>query len=341
VAGSRRHQGVEGLLPGRPAVITNLLYKQCQDEFSFLECTNETQVFPGDLALSSRFNNPGSSVSPPVTVSNSAVETFRDSWNNNQNWSTFIRRNGVFGGSLLPSPAQHIQFTQGHIFENNKTSLELLLKELHYKSSARILFVAKLWKVQILSIGVDNTGRPNLADNNSVQTTLEDEFIVDDGESFNPDGVYFAPVPSTQSFVRKIGGLGERELGEEVSSLCFLDTEASWKPPKQKTKGNDKVEVCMLALKLEDCGLWCQAEMKDQAEFRMLEESSRFCVDFFRFSAHDQSDPSKGVEAVLRRFATIQPAHKDGQLVDPAPLDLNQATDQTANQTRDILEPFD
>ena len=29
-----------------------------------------------------------------------------------------------------------------------------------------------------------------------------------------------------------------------------------------------EVEVCMLALKLEDCGLWCQAEMKDQAEVR-------------------------------------------------------------------------
>ena len=46
----------------------------------------------------------------------------------------------------------------------------------------------------------------HILENTSVQTTLEDEFIVDEGESFNPDGVYFAPVPSTQSFVRKIGG---------------------------------------------------------------------------------------------------------------------------------------
>ena len=35
---------VKNRISGRPAVITNLLYKQCQDEFSFLECTNETQV---------------------------------------------------------------------------------------------------------------------------------------------------------------------------------------------------------------------------------------------------------------------------------------------------------
>ena len=46
------------LIPGYPCVLTNLLYVQNESEFCYLESTNETQIFAGDAAFSSRFISP-------------------------------------------------------------------------------------------------------------------------------------------------------------------------------------------------------------------------------------------------------------------------------------------
>jgi len=135
--------------------------------------------------------------------------------------------------------------------------------------------------------------------------------------------------------------LSGRELEEEVSSLCFLEDRPSWNHPKPLNEGNKKVEVCMVALKTADSGLWCLADVREQEELRTLRESSSFCLDLFRFSAHNQTDPSKGVEAVMRRFEAIQQRNEDADPVKPSQPYLNQAAaDQSSYQTQDILEHF-
>eukprot|EP00092_Neocalanus_flemingeri_P019688 GFUD01021323.1.p1 GENE.GFUD01021323.1~~GFUD01021323.1.p1 ORF type:complete len:706 (-),score=147.68 GFUD01021323.1:25-2142(-) len=287
-----RWEGLERAIPGEAVVVTNLLYIQGeQGTFSHLECSNETQVFSGELAGDSRFGG------------NKVVVSFKEALHGDvDRWGNMLRKKGGFGGHIHPpSKVQVTLRTVGFVMER-RDEVNLYFDSLVYRGCGRVLVRAKIGGISIYK--VDSRGG------------LELESVEGDGRE-NGVGVEFGlSVPEDASFVRTLDGLRRDSLQTAIKKNCHLNTSLDTDMDQTSIREG---YVAIVSLIMEDCQFLVQADVSVLDSVKRVLESldsdqACFCLDLFRFRSQQFDRPIwDGVEVVLRSVLGPQEQQPDSQ----------------------------
>jgi len=287
-----RWEAVERAIPGEAVVVTNLLYVQGeQGLFSHLECSNESQVFSGEMAGDSRFG--GSEV----------VVGFRQALHGDINkWGNLLREKGGFGGHLHPPVKIQVTLRTVGFVMRHEEEVNLYIESLAYRGCGRILVRAKIGEISVYR--VDGGGR------------LELESVEGDTKEKFPGNVLCSSMPTGESFVRILTGLKRRNLVTALRQYCHMNMGLG--TAKEKSSIREGL-IAMVTLVMEDCSLLVQAEVSSLEAVKSVIETSEyengiFCMDMFRFKPQQQDQPGgNGVEAVLRSVLGPQEQVPDSQ----------------------------
>jgi len=286
-----RWEAVERAIPGEAVIVTNLLYILGENgTFSHLECSNETQVFSGEMAGDSRFGG------------NNVVVGFREALHGDVNrWGKMLREKGGFGGHIHPpSKVQVTLRTVGFVMER-KEEVNEYFGSLAYRGCGRVLVRAKIGLVSTYK--VDIKGGTNLV---SVEG--------DEKEKVGED--ICSSVPEGESFVRTLQGLKRVNLKTALRQYCHLSM--SLDADMEETSVREGV-VAVANLIMEDCHILAQAETSVLDSVKSVVDSldsdkACFCMDVFRIRPQQSGKPVwEGVEAVLRSVLGPQVQGPDSQ----------------------------
>jgi len=275
-----RWDGVEGAVPGQAVVVTNLLYMHGdQGTFSHLECSNESQIFSGEMAEDSRFG--GSEV----------VLGFRQALlYDTDRWGQILRERGGLGGHLHPPVKIQVTLRTTGFVMRKKEEINLLMRNLPYRGCGRVLVRAKLGTTTVYRVGSD--GKVDL------------ESIEGDANDNQDESCLGATAPESDSFLRRIVGKDKDSLVTALRQYCFM-SERQLVEDSGTTLVREEL-IAMVRLELEDCCVMVQAEVPSLETVKRILDSSEYstgilCLDLFRFRPHSlEHSVSDGVEAVLR-----------------------------------------
>jgi len=299
---SERWKPMSDLVPGCPIVVTNLMFILTDGLCSHLECTNETQVFVNDEALSSRFSD------------NKVVQNFREVWNeNSERVKNFVKTKASFGGEAHFGAKVLVTFRTGSF---KSPDLSDLMRNLVYRASARVLVkgtVGLLVEKRVERTGevmeesvvelVDLTGTTSLGDSQQ----------------------------NMASFNRLVDGLSQQNLKQAVAISCLFISEnntENFVPLSEK-------RFSIVGIVEGSCVIYCICTQHSVLEelTKLGSEPATFCLDIVRLEHSPGAvSSSQGVELVIRSLLPIQ---RD-EPTDDSVLSNKDRTEHTL----DFLEPW-
>jgi len=321
---------VQDCVPGKPALFTNLLVVHCENQFSHLESTNESQVFPGDQAFSSRFmngqdiENMGNTYLSGVIKSNNDINNkFKMSLlNNKEKWRHFDD-GYTFAGSLVPPR----NFNQSGSFLRAETEILDYIKALPFLTTARIQIhgipvIGKMFKIDSSGSYVENesfvfNSEPNLDEDRYGDDLLD-------------------ALPSHVQLVRKSSPIYTQHLDR----YCYLSYESRENDDIERVPSQVVTQnVLLVLIQSVYFKIWVSScdDIRDELS-NVKDVSTKYCIDLFRYKGSMMETGLDGVEATLRKVLTDD---KDGEKKDKeTPHDTSSVSTQTENQTLDFIRAF-
>jgi hypothetical protein len=336
-----KYDSLQSLLPQVPAVITNVLSVYSGDQFSHLESSNETQVFGGDQAFSSRFlqtsileQQQQKALQKVINKNNVIIEEFRKSWDEeDMSWSEVFDVCSLGGNSI---PLRQIKTMFSLSFHVEVVDF---LQGLPYLTGARVMIKGKPALMKEYSIKFN--GSIELVDSVLCNQENHTDSARYSGEDLLQD------VPCLLNTARH--PLDMRSTGAATSRYCFLSLEKNRDPVDTVIVPQ---QVLMVLIQSRDYRIWVEAPPELKQEFANIKETNqvKFCVDFFRYEGSESEKASfcNGVEATLRRIYTVQ-QQEEQQLLEQQlqeQQELKQQQQQAggsgvnANQTLDFISAF-
>eukprot|EP00088_Acartia_fossae_P057276 TRINITY_DN6682_c0_g1_i10.p1 TRINITY_DN6682_c0_g1~~TRINITY_DN6682_c0_g1_i10.p1 ORF type:complete len:742 (-),score=92.40 TRINITY_DN6682_c0_g1_i10:456-2681(-) len=287
-----KFSSAEGVVPGLPVVITNLICMSERDDFSHLEFSTETQIYPGDQAFSSRFHQ--ALITPQeddnilkdvLTQNSQLIEEFRSSWNDHQEDWRQVYEVSSLGGNSLPHRQIRTTFSL-----NYKLELLDFFQGLPYLTGARVVTTGKPLQIKLFNIDSSANIRETETELLNEPSTDQNRF---EGSNFLSDH------PSLQNMEHRSNNY-EANI-QAMKKYCFLNNIVGEVDAEtQKVPG----QTMLVLIESKDYRIWVESsylQLRSQLTQIKDEGNTKFCIDFFRFKAHENGDFSCGVVATLRK----------------------------------------
>ena len=258
-------------LPGTNIILTNLLYKlNSAGNYSHLETSTETQVSPGLLHLHLLLQVfSGEAAEDSRFADDPVVAAYREAGQGKEMvLGCLVKERGSYGGHLLPEEvgrSEHLEVVR------SREEVVGLVERLGWREGWRLRVEGR---VGPLASSTEGWGK----------------------------GQVFSGRVGHGSQARRVGGLGTKQLEEEVRDYCQLGEISRCK--EGVLEGLLEGEVVKLLLAdchlMVYCGEGCREEVQE-AEGRRAE----IIIDLFRLEVAGER-AGEGVEAVVRKVTVLK-----------------------------------